>query len=640
MSPRAPSASDEMPKEHQELLEKIKKRVEREMEPLHKQYRDHWDDLNGVYFNYDKLRTRWRDAKGKDSDGSAARGVLLDARRDWGGHLIIPYAYATTETVVPRVIANAPRFIAKALKSEAEERKAVIQDAVNQQLSDIDLELKLNPVARRACKLGLGVAFTYWQEEKRQVVQWGRNLVGQKVPKQTTVTGRKGAQVEDVDIYDWLWDPSAKSIETCQDILYRTWRPFSYIKEKVESGEWLKVDLDAVEKMGRGEKRTSLWAGRNEAQGFSTNASEGSDSDVGRVHEVWQYFTRDRVVTILDEALIVQDDVSPFFHRELPFQIYRPTPVEGQLPGLGVIDAIRDLIDELSTMRTQRRDAATYKLNPPTFYSRGMIERRHMKTGPGVWVPVTGDIKEAVWQPPMGDLPGSAYTEEDRLKADIEMTSGVSDPIAGGSGADTPGAETATGIQLLQAAANVRIGLMARLMLLETLKPFGRQVLELNRQHQIEGEEIRVADQQSPEGYRFETIAPEDWQLPLELVPEEHSNEPENRPSKISEATQLYQNTQGDPNVNPQERLRFLLEAYGVRDADAWLIGQVQLDPQMAAVVGESLKGTLTELLGDEERAEVVAMEAMEAAMEATGVTPEPGGEADQGEPVAEEAAA
>lgn len=614
------SSAEDMPDDLRELLATIKRRFEQEMEPVHKPYREHWDYLNGLYFNFDQLRSKWREAR--DRDESSARGVLLDASREWGGHLVIPYAYASVETVVPRTIANRPQFVAKALKSEAEEKKQLIGDAVNQQLSDIDLELKLGPVCRRACKLGLGVQFSYWQTDSREVMRWGRNMLGQLKPTMTTVVDREGPQVEDVDIYDFFWDPTAKSIETCQDILYRTWRSFDYVKQKVESGEWNQIDLETVKNMDQSQVRSGLWQGRMEAQGIQTDTRMGTGStDVGKVHEVWQYWTRGRVVTILNRALIVQNDTTPLFHREFPFQAYRPTPVEGQFPGLSVTDSITQLIAELSTMRTQRRDAATYALNPPTFYSRGMIERRHMKSGPGVWVPVTGDIKEAVWRPSMGDLPGSAYTEEDRLKQDIEMTSGVSDPSALSGGAP----DTATGIQFIQAASSVRVSLMARALLLETMKPFGRQVLELNRQHQVKPQEFRVADPTAPDGYRFETITPDDWNLPLELVPEEHSNEPENRPQKIDEALQRYQALQANPRVNQDENVKSLLEAYGIRDPQAWISSQVQLDPHMAQVVGESLKGTLVGAGMDEQKAEVIAMTAMESAMHATGVTQTPG---------------
>lgn len=609
------SSHDDMPPEWRALMERIKKRVEQELEPIHRPYQDRWDDLNALYFNYDLLKSDWQNARA--TDDTAARGVLLDAHRDWGGHLVIPYAFATVETVVPRVISNRPRFVAKALAPEAEERKGVIQDAVNQQMSDMDLELRLQPVGRRAVQLGLGVQFSYWKETTRKVRRWGTDELGNRIPIEAEVMDYRGPYLEDVDIYDWLWDPTAKSVETLDDVCYRTWRPFSYVREKVESGEWAPLDLDAVKNMGRGEKRHDLWQRRLEAQGLDTANTQNQE---GHVHEVWHYFKADRVTTILDRIFVVQDDVTPFFHREFPFQVYRPTPIPGQLAGLGVVDSIRQLIAELSTMRTQRRDAATYRLNPPTFFQKGMIERRNMKTGPGVWIPVNGDIRDAVFQPVMGDIPASGYAEEDRLKADIEMTSGVSDPIAGGGGGNTPGTETATGIQLIQAAANVRIAQMARLLLLETLKPLGRQILEQNRQHQIEPEEIRV-DDDSPAGYRFETVTPEDWMLPLELVPEEHSNEPENRPQKIDEAIRFYQLVQNNPNVNQREALKHVVEAFGIAAPEKWLQEQTMLDPRMAEIVGKSVYGTLIGAGMDEEQAGTLATQALDAAMQQTGVT-------------------
>jgi hypothetical protein len=46
----------------------------------------------------------------------------------------------------------------------------------------------------------------------------------------------------------------------------------------------------------------------------------------------------------------------------LPFQVYRPTPLQKQMVGIGDLEPLEHLQRELDTLRSQRRDAATMAL--------------------------------------------------------------------------------------------------------------------------------------------------------------------------------------------------------------------------------------------------------------------------------------
>jgi hypothetical protein len=89
---------------------------------------------------------------------------------------------------------------------------------------------------------------------------------------------------------------------------------------------------------------------------------------------------------------------------------------------------------------------------------------------------------------PLQDLPFSSYREEDNLKADIERVTGIDDSSSSGVG----GAEqTATGVQLVQAAANVRI-VRTRPSCSRRRRPRTccEQWVALNQQHIIEDVDV------------------------------------------------------------------------------------------------------------------------------------------------------
>lgn len=600
---RPPGAFDEQTDEQKERVEHIRTRY-KEMDGVHKQYRDKWDRLDAIYNTFDeKIKGLERDRDPKTG------GVLLHT---FGTPLHIPIAYATIETVIPRILSAAPNQIAKPLDSDAVEACKPIADLINQQQRNIGYELKLQPAIRRALKFGLGVTRVDWEKRSRKVQIEQPSIDGEGVyePLDAEYVEYEGPTVEDVDIYDWFWDPNAKSIETCQDVIYRTWRPFSYVKERVDSGAWTGINLEAAENGGSTEKRRDLWSQRLAMQGISDSDYTQRDD---RLHEVWEYHEKGRVSIVLDDAFLVADGDSYYAHGRFPFQIFRPTIVEGQLPGKGEIEPLEDLIKELDTIRTQRRDNAAMVINRVLAYSQGFVKKSDIKYGPGVTIPVQGDPREVIFPLPVDDLPASSYNEEIQLKRDVETTSGISEAQSGGSGmGDTAGTETATGMQLVQQAANARIAGKARLMLLEMLRPAAWQMLWLNRQFAKRGGTVRIDDPSHKDGFRFMELRPEILNANVELIPEEHSTEPENRVQRINDAMTLQQMAATNPEVDQRRAFEHVLKEYGIRDTESWFINPNEVPPE---AVAEAFRRMLLQGGMSEEEAAQMVLTASEGAI-------------------------
>ena len=447
-------SKQDMSDEDKSLLEFIAGR-KGAAEKLHRQYRPRWDIFYGLHRNYRKLRRGHSDATNqRDRDE-----VLREFQRVFGTELFIPYVFATIETVVPAVVSQNPRMLVRANKPEAEEHVKAMEQRFEYDQAEIDYDLTIQKVVRSGLKYGLGVQKTFWERDVRTGPYNTPGRLNRKkvVTKQGTIVLREGPQAEWVDIYDWFWDPAGSSIKTCGYAIHRTWRTQEYVKAR-SGNEWAELDLEKVKGLRKEGGDDAVWAGRRESLNLA-------DSGVGRaLHEVWEYHDGSRVVTVLDQELIVQGgeedrkkgkDRTPFFHQELPFQIYRPTLQEGEMVGIGEAEPIAHLQFELNEMRGQRRKAATLALNRGYFYQDGFLDPAEAMTGSGVFVPVTGDPRESIYAMPFEDLPASSVSEEQALKNDIELASGISDTVAGT--APQTSSTTATGTQLIQAAANKRI---------------------------------------------------------------------------------------------------------------------------------------------------------------------------------------
>lgn len=609
-----PATEHDLSPEHRAALNRVRKDKELS-ERARKPYIDRWDEWYGLHRNYRRYVRA-------TAEGEAGRDEILDsARDDFGRELFIPYVFTVIETMTPRLLMNNPRLKVKARSIQLGfERAEAVRHLFEERQSEIDFALKLIPTARRGLKYGLGVQKTFWNRKEHNWTAIERGIFGQrKVTPRTEVI--EGPDNEDVELYDFFWDPAGKDVPSLRYAIHRTWRDFRYIRERIERGEWLPIDLDAVRRMGSETERGSMLQARAEAAGL-----KGYNTDLGRLHEVLEWHDGERVITALDNALVVQDAPSPFEHRQLPFQIFRPTLQEGEFVGISEIEPIVHLQHEINTLRSQRRWNAMMVLQKAFLYAEGLVDPADLIIGPGKGIPVFGAPGEVIQPLDIGEIPLSGYREEDAIKSDFELASGISETVAGAEGSGKA-AETATGVQLVQAAANVRIEMKTKMLSHETIKPTTAQWLELYRQHTLDAREVIVA---APSGDQLVQVTPEDLDLVRAVVPEDDSTAPENSPQKRNDALALHNQTRGSEVIDQRRSFLYLLKAFDVPDSESWILPeQTQLNPQVAQVVGEAIRDTLRRAGVKDDEAEELALVAVQQAMGAAGVS-EPAGATEQ----------
>lgn len=555
---------------------------------------DKWNVWYGLSRNYRRLQQRHAQATTPNDKDT----VIQEFRRVFGEELFVPYIYTVIETTLPRILADGPKVNVKPNDPREETYAACepLKRLYERDNARMRYATRLQETARSGLRYGLGVQKSYWMKKTRSGnrVAPKESEAGFKLVQDNQIVVFEGPAVEPVDIFDFFWDPVGHDLDSCSYVIHRTWRSMEYIEQKVaegkerrangENGGWAELDLEAVKGMGSKSGRGDVWADRMLASGMSDYQTEGNE-----LHEVWEYHDRQKVYTVLDRALLVQDSLNPFLHGDFPFQIFRPTIVEHEFCGVGEAEPIAHLQYELNTMRGQRRDAATLAMNRGYFYSQGMLNPAKVLAGAGVFVPVQGDPKDVIYPMPFTDLPASGVSEEEALKRDIEMTTGISESTIGSSGE-----ETATGTQLVQAAANQRIRQKAKNLFHDLLRPEVEQRRELYRQNittEDQGQVIRVEDKRTPTGFVFVPCGPKEINANVDVEPMDGSTEPDNTAQKRSDAVQLVDAmTPFIDRIDTTKFVTYVLEAFGVDLPEELLKPPGPAPEEIVHAIGSSLQ--------------------------------------------------
>lgn len=524
--------------EERKCLELVTRRQKDADKAHHDQFRRKGERLLRRYHNYVEMRDYHAKLDRPDRDA-----FVRDQANEYGLRLTIPYAFATVETILPRMLSNRPRMLILPRARASEENVEPVRHMIDSQQERISYELVLQDIGKDGLNLGLGVQKTLWRKKKRMLKMLAQGAHHPLIVKEVERTDFDGPVCERVDPFDWFWDPMASDLSmpglaSAEWAIHRTWRSTRYVLDRMAEGVWKELSAEEVESMGPATKYDEVMRERMKAQGY-----EDYEPSKDGVHEVWEYhevpcreYPDGRVIVVLDGCWVAAKMHNPYWHGELPFQVYRPTKIPGSMVGKGEIEPIEELCDEMDMLRTDRRDNARLKLNAPIFYDEGAINVADIKWGAGWGNPMSGPPRDSIWIPPIGDIPNSGYQEEVNLARDIERTTGISETVSGTDNVQ----QTATGAQLVQAAANVRIQSKTRRLEAETIKPAAQQWVALNQQMILTAVEVRVPvapTQEDPDRrWGWWQIGPGQLAGEFEVECEGGATAPENIPQRRADA--------------------------------------------------------------------------------------------------------
>jgi hypothetical protein len=433
-----------------------------------------------------------------------------DAQNEWGSELVIPRAFEIVQTILPRAISNRPKPLVMPGDDLAERNVENMRFLIDHQAQNMQYDLKLEEVGLSGYIYGLGWQKVLWLTRQglrptaRQIPSVDDQ--GRMVPM--WIEGPPATEriqddwvVETVDIADVFWDPFGYKLEegahgSCRYVIHRTRRDLAYCLARIQNGDW---NTEAAQQLEEADLRSLASTGAWSDAFQNRAAADGMTGtpDPQGMHEIWEYHHEDgRMITVLDKQIPVIIGRRNFRHGQLPFAVWRPT-LAGQhtLAGKGVIEPLVPLLRELSLMRTQRRDNAALAMVKAFAFSDGAVDQADLQLFPGAAIPVHGEPRDFLYPLDLGgDLPASSYNEEDRINQDIDRASGISEAMTGADMSSGGAAATATGVQLVQSAANVRIQRQTRRLEVELVARETSQAVSLNQQKIIQAQTADVED--------------------------------------------------------------------------------------------------------------------------------------------------
>lgn len=305
-----------------------------------------------------------------------------------------------------------------------------------------------------------------------------------------------GPNYENVDRLDFFPQPSVKLIKNMQWVVRRYFLDLDEVRYLVKQGMFDAAELARLEREGGVNGSIALdesLVRRFQVRtGMSDEEARWMDK-YSRPVEMLEFWGRvpselapdgapKRVITVANRRYLMRNRPLPFFHHQIPFLAFSPTPDPHYFDAPGKAEIAEKLQIVANRYVNQTLDAADLIIDPMWFYDRNKgLNTRGLYARPGRFIGVDGDPNSAV-APLRADLQGVAMggQKTGEMRQYIQMGTGiVDDAVQGLDGGDRQTAREFVG---RREAAGTRLMLESRLYEEMYLEPMGNLMMSLNRQ--------------------------------------------------------------------------------------------------------------------------------------------------------------
>lgn len=543
---------------YQEIDEKFQ-----DAKDYRQQYEDRWRDFYLMYRSYPEVKAY-----------------------PWRSNIYVPMAYSTVETLAPRMFSNTAqvRFLPRGINNIENEATAnVMNHLFTWQWYLANADYKNVLAGKQGLIYGTTIAKIFWRRDIRErTIRQKRKFLGIHeyiAEEKITIKEYDSWDYDVVDIFNFYPQPGAEDVETAEYVMQIEVQTLDQLKEMQQQGIYENVgDLKDLS----GNVLPEDFPGDQVREDVIENVDPAHYQDREKERfSIIEYWTRDRVVTIVkDQNIVLRDKPNPFWHGKIPYVSWKFNPLPHEFYGIGAIEPIHDLQYELNDLRNLRMDNMIQVLNKMFFVSKSAnVDLEQLVSRPGGYIELNNI--EGIREFATGDVAASSYQEENMLKEDIQFTTGLSDQMRGAEGKSS---HTATALNMLQEAANVRITMALKLWEIMFLRKMGEQAYQLNQQF-IDDEVVFRAT--NLPGRPITKASVEEIQGVYDVMPVAGSTDPFNEQVKVQELTTLFNLTQNMPGVNSLKILEMLLKSMGVHDTEqilsAQAVEQMGQPPQPAA---------------------------------------------------------
>lgn len=526
---------------------------------------------------------------------------LLDAKNKPitdRSNISIPYSFTQVETILPRLVetlfAARPYVTVFGRESEDEFNAENMETLLDWQMNErMDIQRIFKTGLKELCIYGTGITYSVWKLKERKIIkkqlqpvideESGDTLLDENEqpiqdwqPTEMNEKEYDDPDVRFIDIMSFFVDPNGENIDDARYAGHVSYECKEYIQELADKGIW-KVNWDFIR---NDYKSNQARADRMGAVGLPNSDENPDHSDENGIYEIHHYWEDDKYVAIINRSWVATESENPYWHKKKPYnkEVYCEVPHE--FYGMGIIEMIEDLQDELNNERNMRIDFRSFLLRRMFKVRRGAtIDRKQLvfKQGGIIEVDEMDDVEE------MGikDVPSSTFTEEQTIKQDMQDTSGAHDVVMGTSGAS----ETATSTMSKDNNASMRFKLVISSVEKSLLVGVSRLMMQLNQQFMDADKVMRVS---GDKGKVWKRLSPEDIQGEFDLTAAGSSVEPQaNKEAFKQRMVELYNIVSNNPIMQqyPDKIIALLqkvFEAFDIKNTEMLLPSEQDMQGTMA----------------------------------------------------------
>lgn len=377
---------------------------------------------------------------------------------NWQADLHLPDAFAAIQTQEQERIERKSRPMLDATE-ESDEPLAELANAVmtyNMDTTGFDYQYFLGKLS--AASRGTAFFWVRWRTDKRVV----------KDPVRLKEDGT--IEYQDKEIIDFDDD-------------HMEWLPNEsvYVDEKAkhidEAGDWIRREILNIEKFhqkyddkpGFFDTEFVKAGGDTSNRSFYRLPKDITEQDVEVLHyenrDVDAYWVVANNVTICDEPLETK-------HKELSLAVGYQYKIPGRFYGVGIPKVIHYLSEERRSIRNLNMDRQKIIVGGAFLHNNAFdIDEEDEVIYPGKWISVDTngqDVRGAVQQLQMADVPASYFRTEEILLEDERRATGIDDRIAVNTGS------TATQAAIVKESTLKRINLISITNEMDTLVRIGK----------------------------------------------------------------------------------------------------------------------------------------------------------------------
>jgi hypothetical protein len=480
-----------------------------------------------------------------------------ESKSIWQTKMFIPMTFSVIERFLPRIMSTKPtvNFMPRrpdAVKS-AQNMQSLFEwqwDQVSR-VKDGGMYVELLKFVKDALITGTAVAKVYWRMESRDEKYLDdKNEVNQRSKKYFD-----SWDFEQIDPYDFFFDPEAVDIQRASWVIHRTRKTLDELRAiNKEKGVEIYKNLDVLESL----QRDTLASSENDfkyrrkiALGSSQILNYDSTTKKFEIMECWGMFpkldkdgqpTKDlalepKVITIAGRSVCIRSVDYPYWHGKKPFIKYTPFPRNYDFYGIPIIKHLERLQFYTNEFVSQKFDNQVINLNQMIVVDPAA----NLEDWQLVWRPggVIRAHPEFVKPLALGDVTSGIDNSLEYLSEAVQLATGLSDYYTGGVNAEETANKTATGANMIEEQISSRVQEAVQILEEQVIKELGYQVRALDAQFIKLPMVVRVVGTDGKPD--FPLIMPDDARFDYDVMPEAGSTQPTNQALQRNQFMQVLQ---------------------------------------------------------------------------------------------------